>query len=267
MDLKEILIPGAAIGVLGTFFAFVLAYVAKKFAVPHDPRVEELANILPGLNCGGCGYTSCAAYAEALCQDESLEVTTCKPGGPDVAQVLAEKLGRDAGAGHTVVAHLLCAGTKENAHDEFIYKGIQECRAAHIVHGGYKKCKQGCLGFGDCVSACAFNAMAMDENGLPVVDAVKCVGCGACLTACPRGLMCLIRSNATVFICCRNTEKGAQTTKACAVGCIGCRLCMKECPFDAITIENNCAVIDYEKCKNCGKCITVCPRKTIVRKK
>lgn len=265
MNWQNIIIPGIVIGVFGAFFAFVLAIVAKKFAVKHDPKVEELTEILPGLNCGGCGFPNCLSYAEVLSRDSEVVVTLCKPGGAEVAEKLGAALGREVAASEKQVAKLLCRGGKHRAQDEFRYSGISLCRAADLVHNGYKKCKQGCLGFGDCFRVCQFDAIEMSENNLPIIDRDKCVACGACVNACPRGLLQIVPESARVFVECINTDKGAKTTKACEVGCIGCGLCVKECPFDAIHVVNNVAVIDYEKCKQCGKCVRVCPRNIILQ--
>jgi len=192
-------------------------------------------------------------------------LTFCKPGGETVARDLARALGRTYEAVEKTVAKLLCRGGKARAHVEFNYSGPQSCRAAHLVKGGPLLCKQGCLGFGDCKIACLFGAIEMGSEGMPIIDRDKCIACGACVTACSRALIELIPTKARVFVECKNTDRGVFTTKACDVGCIACRLCEKECPFDAIHIIDNVAVIDYEKCKMCGKCVHVCPRNIILQ--
>ena len=265
MDIKTLLIPGFIIGILGFVFAFVLALVAKRFSVPHDARIDRVTEALPGLNCGGCSFPSCIAYAESIFKHQHVPLTFCKPGGPVVAETLAHILGREVEHDEKQVAKLLCRGGKQRAGDEFSYSGIPLCRAAHVIKGGPKMCKQGCMSFGDCFRACKFDAIQMGEQGLPIIDRDKCVACGACVIACPKGLIQLVPSSQRVFVECVNTDKGAMTTEVCEVGCIACRLCEKECPFDAIHVINNIAVIDFAKCTNCGKCVNVCPRNIILQ--
>ena len=265
MEVKDILIPSAIIGVLGGLFALILSLVAKKFGVEHDEKLEEVAGVLPGLNCGGCGFPSCFGYAESVYYHDHVPLTFCKPGGEAVAQELARVLGRKAEPAEKKVAKLLCRGGKSRAHEAFSYKGPHTCHAAHLVKGGPLVCKEGCLGYGDCYRACTFDAIEMGKEGLPVIDRDACVACGACVETCPRGLIELIPAESRVFVECRNQDKGVLTTKACDVGCIACRLCEKECPFDAIHVVDNVAKIDYDKCKNCGKCVLVCPRNIILQ--
>ena len=265
MNIQNILIPGIVIGILGSFFALVLALVAKRFAVPRDENIDKVADSLPGLNCGGCGFPSCIAYAESVYKHAQVPLTFCKPGGDNIAEGLAHLLGREVEKSEKIVAQLFCKGGRIQAIDEFTYSGMLLCRAAHFVKGGPKLCKKGCLGFSDCRVACHFSAIEMGDNRLPIIDRHKCVACGACVQACPRGLIQLVPEHARVFVECINTDKGVVTSKACEVGCIACRLCEKECPFDAIHVINNVAVVDYDKCKVCGKCVEVCPRNIILQ--
>lgn len=151
------------------------------------------------------------------------------------------------------------------AHDSFIYDGPQNCASANLVRSGFKLCKQGCLGFGDCFFSCKFNAIEMGESGLPIIDRDRCVVCGACVNACPRGLIKIVPEQKRIHVECSNKERGADVTKACDVGCIACGLCVKECPVDAIQLVDNCAVVDYTKCINCGKCVKACPRNIILQ--
>ena len=262
--MNEVMIPAIVIGALGGFFAIVLAFVSKKFAVAKDEKIDEVAEVLPGLNCGGCGFPSCVGYAESVYKHDHVPLTFCKPGGVEVAKKLAIILGREFKEVEKEVAKVHCRGGKDRAIAGFAYSGIESCSAAHLLRGGQYQCKSACLGFGDCRQLCTFNAIAMSEDGLPIINRDKCVACGACVNACPRNLISLIPANKRVFVECKNTSKGAVTSKVCEVGCIGCSLCVKECPFDAIHIENNVAVIDYYKCKSCTKCVKVCPRGIIL---
>jgi len=268
MNWQAILIPGLIIGGLGAFFATVLGIVSRIFHVEKEECVEAVSSALPGLNCGGCGFPSCEGYAVALCEDESISLSACKPGGSEATEKIAAALGRESGGAQGVekkIAACLCLGTEENAKKAFDYVGPHTCQDAALIRGGYKMCKQGCLGYGDCVAICPVDAIFIDETGLPAVDRDRCISCEACVSACPHGIMQMVQVGQRVFIKCSNKEKGAITRLQCEVGCIGCGLCVKECPFDAIKLENNCAVIDYDKCKQCGKCVRVCPRKVIIQ--
>jgi Na+-translocating ferredoxin:NAD+ oxidoreductase RNF subunit RnfB len=265
MDIKSIVLPGLVIGILGGVFAVILSFVAKKFAVHHDEKLEEVIGTLPGLNCGGCGFPSCFGYAESVYYHSHVPLTFCKPGGEAVAHELARILGRKVEQTEKTVAKLLCRGGKSRAHKAFEYSGPATCHAAHLAKGGPLVCKQGCLGYGDCYRACTFDAIEMGSEKLPIIDRDKCVACGVCVKVCPHELIELIPVKSRVFVECKNHDKGALTTKACDVGCIACRLCVKECPVDAIHVIDNVAQIDYSKCVMCGKCVHVCPRNIIMQ--
>ncbi|MDD5084923.1 MAG: RnfABCDGE type electron transport complex subunit B [Candidatus Omnitrophica bacterium] len=260
--LNAILISVAVVGSLSIIFAILLSYVGKKFEVRAEPLVENLYNVLPHVNCGGCGYPSCMGYAEALAKGGDIEYTLCAPGGQFVADELAKILGRDVVKKIRRVAKLLCRGGVENALDIFDYKGVPTCRAAQLIRGGQKACAYGCLGFGDCLRACRFGAIEM-SGGLPRIKHDKCVACEACVKICPKRIITMVPFASEVFVECINRDKGAVTRTVCKVGCIACRRCEKTCPSDAIHVIDNCAVIDYAKCTNCRKCVEACPVKII----
>ncbi len=254
--------------VLGTIavavaFGVVLGYAARKFHVEVDPRIERIEEALPGANCGGCGYPGCAGYAEAIVKD-GVSTTRCAPGGPDVAAAIAEIMGAAVEKSEPKVAVVLCRGFNEVAGARFVYDGVSTCVSANLIGAGYKACSAGCLGFGDCVEACPFGAIVMTENGVPEVVRSLCTGCGKCVEACPRKIITLLPVSKTVTVRCRNTQKGAVARKLCKNACIACKKCEKACKFEAIKVENFLAVIDYEKCKNCGKCVEACPQDVIV---
>ncbi len=264
--MSNLIMIAKAVGVLGGFgllFGAVLAYASKKFAVEVDPRAEELLAILPGANCGGCGYPGCSGYADAILQ--GAPTNSCPVGGATVAEKIAAVMGVavDTSAIRQV-ATVYCRGGKEECGKRFQYTGVQTCRAAQAVGGGDKLCTFGCLGYGDCLRACPFDAISMGDNGLPVIDEAKCTGCEQCVLACPRKITALRPVDALVQVRCLSEAKGKDVRAICSTGCIGCGLCMKACPFDAITLENNLARIDYSKCRKCGLCVTKCPTKAIV---
>ena len=260
---QQILIAVAVLGLLGLIFAVVLYFVAQKFKVVEDPLIDEVAEVLPGANCGGCGKAGCRAFAEACVAQHSMEGLRCAPGGDAVMQQIAALLGVTAEAGEPQVAVVRCKPSCVGAKRRSNYDGLKSCAYQNTVYAGESGCPFGCLGCGDCVAACQFDAIHMDEEkGVPVVDEEKCTACGACAKACPRKVIELRnkgKQGRRVYVECINKEKGAQARKTCDNACIGCGKCQKACPFDAITVEGNLAYIDFGKCKACRKCVTECP--------
>ncbi|KGE72716.1 RnfABCDGE type electron transport complex subunit B [Spirochaeta lutea] len=256
---------------LAVLFAVLLFFVSKRFHVTEDPRKAEVEAMLPGINCGACGFPGCAGMAEALVkgsEEGDISHLSCPPGGPTTMAAISEYFGLAAGESKPLVAVLRCGGSCEAAPAKSRYDGPESCAIAHSLYAGESGCPFGCLGDGDCAAVCEFDALHMNpETGLPEVDEEKCTACGACVTACPRNLFELRpigRRSRRVWVNCRNTEKGAVAKKHCSVACIGCGKCAKVCPVDAITIENNLAYIDPEKCIACGKCVPVCPTGAIL---
>lgn len=265
MDL--ILVAVISLGAIGLVSAVILFVASKKFAVYEDPRIGEVAEVLPQANCGGCGYPGCAGFAEACVKAGSLEGKLCPVGGQPVMARVAAILGLEAAASEPKVAVVRCNGSCENRPRTTQYDGAVSCAIAHATYGGETGCTFGCLGCGDCVSVCQFGAIHMNpETGLPEVDESACTACGACVKACPRHIIEIRpkgKNNRRVYVSCVNKDKGAITRKACSVGCIGCGKCVKVCPFEAITLENNLAYIDPAKCKSCRKCESECPQGAI----
>ena len=251
------------LGCIAVIAALILYLVARKFAVYENPLIDEIAEVLPGANCGGCGYAGCRAMAEACVKSGKLERDYCPVGGQEVMQRVAALLGVEATVSAPKVAVLLCNGTNACRPKLTTYTGAKRCAIAHTTYAGETGCKFGCIGFGDCAMACAFGALSLDEStGLPVIDEDKCTACGACVKACPKLLLQLRKKgpkNRKVLVACKNQDKGAVARKACSNACIGCSKCVKECNFDAIVVENNVAYIDDNKCKLCRKCVAVCP--------
>jgi len=250
---------------LSSFVAgFGLYAASKKFSVEKDPRIEEVNEILPGANCGGCGYPGCSALAEAIVKGDA-PASACPVGGAELAEKIGKLLGLEVDASVRKVAKIKCHGDKEKCPPKYEYYGPADCHAIVLLGGGNKGCIYGCVGGGSCVKACNFDALKMGDNGIPVVDEKKCTACGLCVKACPRNLIELIDVEKRFIVSCSSKDKGVETKKVCSVGCIGCRLCAKNCPADAITVENNLAYIHAEKCINCGKCEEVCPTKAIIK--
>ena len=267
----EILIAIGVLGGLALVFGLVLAAASKVFYVETDPRLDQLNECLPGANCGGCGYAGCGGYAEAVLKGEA-PIGKCASGGNECARSMAAIMGVAAEEVTRKVALVRCSGEKRydksgnlvaGAKVKAEYEGFHDCIAASKVGGnGPLSCKFGCLGFGTCVKACKYEAISI-VNGVAKVNEDRCVGCMACASVCPRQLIIPVEPHRNVVIACNSMAKGAVTTRGCTVGCIGCGLCKKICPNDAITIEQNRAIIDYSKCDSCGLCATVCPKKLI----
>ncbi len=267
-----VLLPALYVGCLGLFFGLVLSIAAKAFHVEVDEKITKIIDVLPGANCGACGFPGCGGFAQGVV-DGSAATDACIPGGKECTEKISEIMGtKSKPVKMKNVARLLCAGSKANSTIIAEYSGIQDCKASLFVHGAGKICTAGCVGFGNCANVCPFSAITMNENGLPVVDTELCTGCGICVTECPRDLLELVPMNKTVYVGCKSTDPGKEVRKYCEIGCIGCKICEKVCPVEyevdgekrkAIKVENNIATIDYEKCISCGKCVEKCPRNVI----
>lgn len=256
-----------SLSAIGISAAVILYFFAQKFKVYEDPRIDEVEESLPAANCGGCGFPGCRNFAEALVKADNIGDLHCPVGGNDVMATVAGILGQEAVAKAATVAVIRCNGKPEFRPKTNVYDGVQTCAIIHSLYTGESGCPHGCLGCGDCVAACDFDAIHMNpETGLPEVIDDKCTACGACVIACPRDIIELRKKNPKdrkIFVSCINEEKGAVARKNCSVACIGCSACFKVCAFDAITMENNLAFIDADMCKLCRKCVDVCPTDAI----
>ncbi|GBU07648.1 ferredoxin [Bacteroidales bacterium] len=254
----------ATIGSLGALILFV---ASKKFEVYEDPRIGDILAILPSANCGACGYPSCSGFAQACVAAGSLAALSCPVGGQDTMLEVAGVLGATVLSANPMVAVVRCAGDCLNRPRTNIYDGIANCRAASLLYGGDSDCSYGCLGLGDCVKVCSFGALSINPKTLLAeIDESKCTSCGVCVASCPKSLIEMRRKgpqSRRIYVSCMNKDRGVLARKACSVACISCSKCQKACPFEAITIEDNLAYIDDDKCRLCNKCVEVCPTSSI----
>lgn len=254
--------PAIVLGAMGLIFGLGLAFAARKLAVSRDPLVEKINSILPGANCGGCGYPGCMQFAEAVVKGKA-PADGCLAASAKINQQIADAVGKEISESVRLIALVHCNGG-HSARDEFEYHGPENCVSAAMIMGGQKTCSYGCLGFGDCVDVCPFDAIEMGENGIPVVNKISCTGCGKCIEVCPKDIIELWPVNREVVVACSSLDKGAKARKACTMACIGCRKCEKACPVEAITVDDFLAVIDPDKCINCGLCASECPTGAIL---
>lgn len=266
----------ASLGIMGAAFGALLAFAGTKFAVEVDPKVEAIIEALPGANCGACGFPGCAGLAAAIAAGK-VDVGTCPVGGSAVAAKIGAIMGQAvADDGIVRIAALMCSGECDVRGD---YQGISTCRAASLMGGGAKACTYACLGFGDCVAVCPFDAIHMSDKGIPVIDEEKCQNCGKCVKECPKHLFIEVPKTSAVHVNCSSQDTGPETRKTgCPTGCIACGICEKVCPHGAIHVVRdpakdtwpnlrglkNVAVIDYTKCVSCGLCVEKCPTKSLI---
>jgi RnfABCDGE-type electron transport complex B subunit len=260
--MNPILIATIVVTAIGLLCAIMLAVASKVFAVKVNEKTEQIRGCLPGANCGACGYAGCDGYAQALAEGNEDRTTLCTPGAGKVAAEVADILGVAPSEVTRKVALVHCNGTCDKAVKKADYHGPQSCSAAKLVYGGENKCVYGCLGLGDCVSVCEYDAIHI-VDGVARVDIDSCTACGLCVKKCPNALIEIIPAAKPVAVKCSNNEKGATARKNCEVACIACTKCAKVCPTEAITIENNLARIDYEKRIACVACAEACPTNAI----
>lgn len=260
--MNPILLAILLVAGIGLIAGAGLAIASVLMAVPRDEKAEQIESLLPGANCGACGYSGCAGYAAALARGEAV-VGQCAPGGKAASDAIAAVLGTEPVTMTRKTAVVRCMGSRENTDTRMHYAGIESCAAAVQLFGGAGSCRFGCIGFGDCAAVCPENAIRVC-NGVAYVNSERCVACGKCAKVCPKNLIAIVPYQMLETVRCSNRDKGAVTRKVCRTGCIGCMKCQKACPYGAIRVENNLAAVDPEQCMACGKCETVCPQHCIV---
>jgi Na+-translocating ferredoxin:NAD+ oxidoreductase RNF subunit RnfB len=257
----EILVAVLIISGLGLIFGVGLSYASKVFAIEVDERVTLVREVLPGANCGACGFSGCDGYANAVVEGKA-DTNCCPVGGSAVEKQIADIMGVEPEGIKRTAARVLCNGRCSVSKEKYDYQGIDSCVAAAQLFGGHKSCTYGCLGHGDCYKACPFDAIVM-VGGIARIVEDRCKACGKCVLACPKNLIEIIDKTKKYSVMCRSKDKGPVTKSNCQVGCIGCTRCVKACPQQAIFMEGTLAKIDYDKCDNCGECTKVCPTMAI----
>jgi len=262
--INGIITAALLVGIVGLFIGLFLGIAAIKFKVEVDEREEQVLSALPGNNCGGCGYPGCSGLAAAIVKGEA-KVNACPVGGEVVGNVIASIMGVEAGESVKLTAFVKCQGTCDRTHELYEYSGNEDCSVMKFVPGGGpKSCDFGCLGYGNCVKACSFDAIHI-VDGVAKVDKDKCKACGACVSACPKNLIELVPYESKIKVSCSSKDKGPVAMRNCDVACIGCGICAKNCPSQAIEVKDFLAKIDYSKCIDCETCIEKCPKKAIVK--
>lgn len=263
MNFQEVLIAIAIVGGVGLFIGIFLGFFGKYFKVETDPREDQIIEVLPGNNCGGCGFPGCSGLAAAIVAGEA-PVNGCPVGGAKVGAEVAAIMGVDATESVKKVAFVKCHGTCDKTKSNYDYFGIKDCKMMSFVpDGGAKSCNYGCLGYGSCVKTCQFDAINIID-GVAVVDKEKCVACGKCISECPKGFIEFVNYDSCYAVACSSKDKGPVCMKICETSCIGCGLCVKTCESGAITVNDFVAHIDQDLCTGCGKCVEVCKRGSIV---
>jgi Na+-translocating ferredoxin:NAD+ oxidoreductase RNF subunit RnfB len=260
--MSDIIFPVLVIGGLGIILGLGLGAAGQIFKVHVDERLAQLMEIMPGANCGGCGFAGCDAFARAVSGGQA-KASGCPLGGAALAKHVAKIMGEEVGDTTRMTAVIRCNGTSELAADRYEYFGMQDCAAADTVAGGgSKECSFGCVGLSSCARVCPVNAIKMEE-GIAKVDKERCVACTLCVAKCPRGIIQMQPYDSNTRVMCCSKDNGRTVRGYCKVGCIACGICVKQCPEGALRLEDNFAVIDYKKCTDCGVCSAKCHMKTI----
>ncbi len=261
--MQGIIIATLVVGVIGLIIGIALVAAGRKFYVEVDERETQVRACLPGNNCGACGYAGCDAVAAAIVKGDA-PVNACPVGSAAMVEQISAIMGVEAEAAQRKTALVKCAGDCEHTSEKCNYVGVEDCRAAVLAGLSLASCSYGCLGYGSCVKACTYDAIHV-VNGVAVVDTDKCVGCGMCAAACPKNLIEIVRADRQYAVTCSNRDRGPEVKKVCTAGCLGCKACVRQCENEAIQVEGNLAVIDYDKCVGCGKCAEKCPAKIIAK--
>ena len=256
----QIIYAVTSLSFAGLLLGLIVAAAAKYLTVEHESRIPLITGVLPGANCGGCGFVGCADYAAAIVNGGA-PIGLCHVAGSAAAKSIADIMDTREEYTKPLRAVVLCCGVAQSAKVRYNYHGDADCVGANLLGGGPKACQFGCIGYKTCVKACPFNAIDI-KDGVAVINE-NCTACGVCLSACPKKLIKLVPRDTEYTVKCVATHKGRELRDKCTAGCIACGICERSCPTGAMSINNNIAAINYEKCAKCGKCAEQCPTETV----
>ena len=257
------------VALLGGLFGFGLSYAEKKLAVKKDEKTAALELVMPGINCGVCGYAGCNAYAAAVATGQA-EIGLCSPGGPSVVAKMSEIMGKTVEVSENtrrMVAHVMCRGNNEFTTKNYQYEGLADCNAAALLFGGENDCKSGCLHLGSCIAVCPVGAITKDKDGYIIVDEKTCISCGKCTQICPTGVMQMMYEDSEYVIECNSHEPGGKVRKQCSVGCIGCKICETKFPESGCKVDRFLSKFDQQLVHSqIAEAAEACPTKCIIKR-
>lgn len=260
----SILIGLVLVLILAFLFGIGLAFASVFFAVKTDPKFDQILAVLPGANCGACGFPGCSGYADALSKKADLEINLCTPGGPDVVKKIGSILGRTGEAKLKMVAKVFCLGDDAIALKDYEFNGEEDCTAVSVLFDGERKCKYGCVGRGNCIRVCPVGAIKRDKYNRIWIDANECIGCEKCVAVCPKYVIKMVPINGGYFVACSSKDPGKIVKQICKKGCIGCKICEKQASPDRIKVDNNLAVVNYQSDIDLYQAALKCPADVIV---
>jgi Na+-translocating ferredoxin:NAD+ oxidoreductase subunit B len=251
-------LPVVMLGSMGLAYAAIIAGASRRMRPSADDCAARIRPVLPGIDCGACGFTTCADYALAA-SERTASPALCTPGGPKTAYALGDILGVDAYVEEPRMAIVHCKGGSRESLHRSCYDGIEDCHAAVVIGNGSKICDDGCLGLGSCVQACSFGAIEITGDHVALVNPDVCIGCGACVAACPRNIIERIPRVHKIFLSCSNHDRGMKVKSYCSVGCTACEVCVKATLSGSISMHDNLPKLDYSRQENFVVAAHTCP--------
>lgn len=235
--MSELLMAACIMAGLAGLFGTILALAYRFLRVEEDPRLGEVEEMLPGSNCGACGMPGCRAFAEQVVAG-SISPGKCSVSSRAGVERIAAFLGVDAAREEKRVARLHCAAGEGLVKELADYRGVQSCRAAMVVNSGSRACAWGCLGLADCERACTFDAIHMNQEGMPVVNVDACTACNDCVEVCPLNLFTIEPLSQKLIVQCSSPLTGERARNICKVACDGCERCVMDAIPGTLEMED-----------------------------